>query len=214
MNRNPRAGVSGLFLVALVGLALTHSAARAQEVQPPRWSISGGIGTMLPAWLYNERVTAFINDTTFDTGYSERIRMAPLLWGVMRYRSQSDFGFFFGAEHASAGTDARFSGGRGAQQQIERNVRIWTFTAGRSVRIRRWADGGGSMGSTDAPVLPHHQLDRSNGHLDVFAHEFGAPADTPLRWRSRSWTGWGFSIGMTARFPVARDLGLRVAAHN
>ena len=214
MNRNPRAGVSGLFLVALVGLALTHSAARAQEVQPPRWSISGGIGTMLPAWLYNERVTAFINDTTFDTGYSERIRMAPLLWGVMRYRSQSDFGFFFGAEHASAGTDARFSGGRGAQQQIERNVRIWTFTAGMSVRISQWANGGGSLEYTAAPVLTHHKLDLSNGHRDVFAHEFGAPADTPLRWRSRSWTGWGFSIGMTARFPVARDLGLRVAAHN
>src|SRR5690606_38201371 len=126
MNRSPRIRVSGLFLVALAGLLLAPSAARAQEAQQPRWTVAFDVGTMLPAWLYNERVTA-VMDTSFDTAYSERIRLAPLLRGVLRYRPQSDFGGFFSIEHAFAGTDARFSGGRGGQQRIERDVSIWTF---------------------------------------------------------------------------------------
>jgi len=214
MDRNPRVGASGLFLATFVGLALTHSAARAQEVQPPRWTVSAGVGTMLPAWLYNEWVTASTNDTSFETGYSERIRMAPLFWGAMRYRSQSDFGMFFGVEHASADTDARFIGGRAGQQRIRRNVRIWTFSAGMTVRFARWANGAGVVEYVAAPVLTYHKLDLSNGHRDAFAHEFGAPEDRPLEWGSRSWTGWGFTLGMSGRFPVAQDLGLRVGVNN
>jgi len=205
--------VCGLFLVALAGLLPAHSVARAQETQQPRWTIGFDIGTMLPAWLYNERVTALM-DTSFDTAYSERIHLAPMLRGVLRYRPQSDFGGFLSVEHAFAGTDARFSGGRGGQQQIERDVRIWTFAAGLSVRIGRWANGAGGLEYVIAPVLTHHTLDLSNGHRDVFATEFGAPQGTPLHWRSRSWTGWGFAVGATARFPLARDLGLRVGVHN
>ena len=214
MNRNPRVRASGLFLVTLGGLAVAHSAARAQEVQAPRWTVSAGVGTMLPAWLYNEWVTATTNDTSFDTGYSERIRMAPLFWGTLRYRSQSDFGMFFGFEHSSADTDARYIGGRAAQQQIQRNVRIWTFAAGMSVRVARWANGAGGVEYMAAPVLTYHTLDLSNGHRDAFAYVFGAPEDRPLHWGRRSWAGWGFSLGMSGRFPVAQDLGLRVSVNN
>lgn len=213
MNRNAGMTVARPLMAALAVLAMAHSAVYAQEVQPPRWTVALDVGTMLPAWLYNERVTA-VMDTSFDTTYSERIHTAPLVQAILRYRPQSDFGGFFSIKHAMAGTEARYSGGRGGQQRIDRRVRIWTFAAGLSVRIGQWAHGAGGLEYVIAPVLTHHTLDLSNGHRDVFAYEFGAPLDTPLRWRSRSWTGWGFAVGASARFPVSQDLGLRVGVHN
>jgi len=213
MNGIPRARTMGPLMAALVGFTLTNPAAFAQELDPPRWVVSGGSGAMLPAWLYNARVVAMGSDVSFSTGYSERIRVAPLVWGEMRYRPQSDFSLFFGLEHAAASTEARYIGGHGGQQQIDRNVRITTLTAGLSVRIGEWAHGSGALDYIIAPVFTHHALDLSNGHRDVFALEFGARRDQPLQWRSRSWTGWGLALGVTARFPLARDLGLRAAVN-
>lgn len=214
MNRIPRVRTPRPFLVALVGFTLSPSVAHAQEPAPPRWAVSVGGGAMLPAWLYNARVTAKSSSESFSTMYSERTRIAPLVGGALRYRPQSGFGAFIGVDLVSASTEASYSGGRGGPQQIGRSVRIWTFTAGMAVRLGQWADGAGGVAYLVAPVVTHHTLDLSNGHRDVFATQFGAPADAPLQWRSRSWTGWGLSLGVTARFPVTRDLGLRVGVNS
>jgi tetratricopeptide (TPR) repeat protein len=201
-------------LATLAALPLPDGAA-AQSALPPRWTAGLQVGVQLPTWLYDERVTAFVNDTTsLTTAYSERIRTAPLVNAVLRYKPQSEFGAFFSMQFASAGTRATYSGGGAGPQTIDRHVRIWTFGAGLSIRLGEWADGGGSLEYLLGPVLVRHTLDLSNGHRDLFAHEFGAPRDVQLRWADRSWTGWGFMMGATTRFPLAGDLGLRLALHS
>lgn len=201
-------------LAALATLPLPDQAA-AQSVPPPRWMADLQAGVLLPTWLYDEWVTTFVNDTiALRTAYSERIRMAPLVNAVLRYKPQSDFGGLFSIQFASAGTRASYSGGAAGRESIDRRVRMWTFGAGLSVRLGQWADGGGSFEYLLGPVLVHHALDLSNGHRDVFAHELGAPGDAQLRWASRSWTGWGLMMGVSTRFPLAGDLGLRVTLHN
>ncbi|HEX7089838.1 MAG TPA: hypothetical protein VF192_06860 [Longimicrobiales bacterium] len=214
MRQNLRLCTAFPLLAALATLPLPDRAA-AQSVPPPRWTAGLQAGVQLPAWLYDEWVTAFVNDTTsLTTAYSERIRTAPLVNAVLRYRPQSEFGAFLSIQLASAGTRATYSGGGAGPEAIDRHVRIWTFGAGLSVRIGEWADGEGSLEYLLGPVLVRHTLDLSNGHRDVFAHEFGAPRDAQLGWASRSWTGWGLMMGASTRFPLARDLGLRLALHS
>ncbi|HEY8468712.1 MAG TPA: hypothetical protein VIL18_03670 [Longimicrobiales bacterium] len=214
MRQNLRLSTAFSILAALATLPLPDRAG-AQGVPPPRWTADLQAGVLLPTWLYDEWVTTFVNDTiALRTAYSERIRMAPLVNAVLRYKPQSDFGGLLSIQFASAATRARYSGGAAGRESIDRRVRIWTFGAGLSVRLGEWADGGGSFEYLLGPVLVRHTLDLSNGHRDVFAHEFGAPADAELRWTSRSWTGWGLMMGASTRFPLAGDLGLRLTLHN
>ena len=201
-------------LAAIAALPLPDRAA-AQSVPPPRWTADLQAGVLFPTWLYDAWVTAFVNDTTaLRTAYSERIRLAPLVNAVFRYKPQTDFAGLFSIQYTSAGTRAMYSGGAAGRERIDRRVRIWTFEAGLSVRLGQWADGAGSIEYLLGPALVRQTLDLSNGHRDVFAREFGAPADAELRWTSRSWTAWGLMIGVSTRFPLSQDLGLRLTLHN